>query len=191
MPHSEIHGSKGARPSPRLFAACYVLHRLSVPRHPPDALRRLLQISRRDKPRTRPAQHRHLHIGLAGPGGRRPTTDVGKKPSALHRPPPVLRQRQSRRTSFTMSISPMTENGRQIVASISVINFFFSLRAPGDPRRIGFPSSSILRRRPPGGGERTRTADPLLAKQVLSQLSYTPKTRCRISDTGGCLASVL
>ncbi len=29
-----------------------------------------------------------------------------------------------------------------------------------------------------GGGERDRTDDPLLAKQVLSQLSYTPiKTR--------------
>ena len=38
LPHSEIHGSKGARPSPWLIAACYVLHRLSVPRHPPDAL---------------------------------------------------------------------------------------------------------------------------------------------------------
>ena len=38
LPHSEIHGSKGARPSPRLIAACHVLHRLSEPRHPPDAL---------------------------------------------------------------------------------------------------------------------------------------------------------
>ena len=28
-----------------------------------------------------------------------------------------------------------------------------------------------------GGAERDRTADPLLAKQVLSQLSYTPETR--------------
>jgi hypothetical protein len=27
-----------------------------------------------------------------------------------------------------------------------------------------------------GGGERDRTDDPLLAKQVLSQLSYTPET---------------
>ena len=27
----------------------------------------------------------------------------------------------------------------------------------------------------PGGGERDRTDDPLLAKQVLSQLSYTPR----------------
>jgi hypothetical protein len=38
LPHSDIRGSPGARPSPRLFAACHVLHRLSVPRHPPDAL---------------------------------------------------------------------------------------------------------------------------------------------------------
>jgi hypothetical protein len=38
LPHSEIRGSKSARLSPRLIAACYVLHRLSVPRHPPDAL---------------------------------------------------------------------------------------------------------------------------------------------------------
>ena len=31
-------------------------------------------------------------------------------------------------------------------------------------------------RAPNGGDERVRTADPLLAKQVLSQLSYTPMT---------------
>src|SRR4051794_31654626 len=36
--HSEIPGSTIARISPGLFAACHVLHRLSVPRHPPDAL---------------------------------------------------------------------------------------------------------------------------------------------------------
>ena len=38
MPHSEILGSQPARGSPRLFAACHVLHRLLAPRHPPDAL---------------------------------------------------------------------------------------------------------------------------------------------------------
>jgi hypothetical protein len=38
LPHSEIPGSPIARISPGLFAACYVLPRLSVPRHPPDAL---------------------------------------------------------------------------------------------------------------------------------------------------------
>ena len=38
MPHSDIHGSTPARGSPWLFAACHVLHRLLVPRHPPNAL---------------------------------------------------------------------------------------------------------------------------------------------------------
>jgi hypothetical protein len=38
FPHSDIRGSTIARISPRLFAACHVLHRLSAPRHPPDAL---------------------------------------------------------------------------------------------------------------------------------------------------------
>ena len=38
FPHSDIFGSKLARSSPKLFAACHVLHRLLAPRHPPDAL---------------------------------------------------------------------------------------------------------------------------------------------------------
>ena len=38
FPHSDIHGSKPICGSPWLFAACRVLHRLSVPRHSPCAL---------------------------------------------------------------------------------------------------------------------------------------------------------
>ncbi len=38
LPHSEIPGSKVVCTSPRLIAAYHVLHRLSVPRHPPFAL---------------------------------------------------------------------------------------------------------------------------------------------------------
>src|SRR5215208_7540364 len=38
LPHSDIRGSTIARISPRLFAACRVLHRLLAPRHPPNAL---------------------------------------------------------------------------------------------------------------------------------------------------------
>ena len=38
LPHSDIRGSQGACPSPRLFAACRVLHRLREPRYPPSAL---------------------------------------------------------------------------------------------------------------------------------------------------------
>ena len=38
FPHSDISGSMGICPSPKLFAAYHVLHRLLVPRHPPYAL---------------------------------------------------------------------------------------------------------------------------------------------------------
>src|SRR6201992_1167086 len=42
FPHSEIPGSKLACSSPGLIAACYVLHRLLAPRHPPYALSSLI-----------------------------------------------------------------------------------------------------------------------------------------------------
>ena len=38
FPHSEILGSKGTSPSPRLIAGSHVLHRRLAPRHPPYAL---------------------------------------------------------------------------------------------------------------------------------------------------------
>ena len=46
FPHSEISGSKGARTSPELIAACHVLLRLPTPRHPSEALMRLIVLSR-------------------------------------------------------------------------------------------------------------------------------------------------
>ncbi len=49
LPHSDIHGSKLIRSSPWLFAAYHVLHRLCVPRHPPNALN-LLDLSHRPCP---------------------------------------------------------------------------------------------------------------------------------------------
>ena len=45
FPHSEIPGSKPACGSPRLIAACHVLHRLLVPRHPPYALSSLTNVT--------------------------------------------------------------------------------------------------------------------------------------------------
>ena len=50
LPHSEIPGSTPACGSPRLIAACYVLHRQSKPRHPPYALSSLTntQFTRRN-----------------------------------------------------------------------------------------------------------------------------------------------
>src|SRR5688572_29584744 len=46
FPHSEICGSKGARASPQLIAACHVLLRLPAPRHPSEALMRLIVLSK-------------------------------------------------------------------------------------------------------------------------------------------------
>ena len=51
LPHSEIRGSTGAHASARLIAVCHVLHRLSTPRHPPDALHSLARSS------TKPDRH--------------------------------------------------------------------------------------------------------------------------------------
>ena len=41
-----MFGSQGARASPNLIAACHVLHRLSMPRHPSEALIRLIVLSK-------------------------------------------------------------------------------------------------------------------------------------------------
>ena len=48
FPHSEIPGSMPTCGSPRLIAACHVLHRLLLPRHPPCALSSLtIKLTRR------------------------------------------------------------------------------------------------------------------------------------------------
>jgi hypothetical protein len=44
FPHSEICGSKVAHTSPQLIAACHVLHRLYMPRHPRIALTSRLRV---------------------------------------------------------------------------------------------------------------------------------------------------
>jgi hypothetical protein len=51
FPHSDIPGSKPACGSPRLIAACHVLHRHRLPRHPPCALSSLtIKFTRRTGP---------------------------------------------------------------------------------------------------------------------------------------------
>ena len=46
FPHSDIAGSEVVSTYPTLIAGCHVLHRLSVPRHPPYAFSNLTVISR-------------------------------------------------------------------------------------------------------------------------------------------------
>ena len=76
LPHSEIHGSMPARGSPWLIATCCVLHRLSVPRHPPDAL--------------------HTLVLGAYPKGKSPTYECAtrrRKPTRDQHQPARIRQR--------------------------------------------------------------------------------------------------
>ncbi len=49
LPHSDIRGSRGICPSPRLFAACRVLLRLREPRHPSCALSSFLFFLREER----------------------------------------------------------------------------------------------------------------------------------------------
>ena len=50
FPHSDIPGSKGALASSGLIAECHVLHRLLLPRHPPNALIALDPIQKKTGP---------------------------------------------------------------------------------------------------------------------------------------------
>ena len=50
FPHSEIHGSKPITGSPWLIAGYHVLHRLLLPRHPPNALLALDPIQKETGP---------------------------------------------------------------------------------------------------------------------------------------------
>lgn len=71
FPHSDIRGSTIARISPRLFAACHVLHRLLAPRHPPNALftLRIATATARTQDRTAPNRG-HAPSRMRGRGSR-------------------------------------------------------------------------------------------------------------------------
>src|SRR3954465_4103665 len=64
FPHSEIPGSQLVPPSPRLIATYHVLHRLSAPRHPPNALKAL------DHSHDRCPPPKDLRISSEDPAGR-------------------------------------------------------------------------------------------------------------------------
>ena len=74
LPHSEIHGSRPARGSPWLIATCCVLHRLSVPRHPPDALHTLVL---------------HLRMRHAQEKAHKEPTPARTHPAKMHRHDPT------------------------------------------------------------------------------------------------------
>ena len=71
FPHSEIPGSMPMCGSPRLIAACHVLHRLSMPRHSPCALISLTSSKQSPFRSEHPLGYSSLH-SLASPLPREP-----------------------------------------------------------------------------------------------------------------------
>ena len=161
LPHSEIRGSKGARPSPQLIAACHVLHRLSVPRHPPDALKTLdLSIPSKSTRRGKtPLANRLADLRVA----------LGDAIAS-----PIAKRATLEKTLLgSFGFAPSVQTGAQGSTSVTqtIHNVQQQELVPCGRTRIGkLPVDDGCA----GGGERIRTDDPLLAKQVLSQLSYTP-----------------
>ena len=195
FPHSEIHGSKPARGSPWLIATCCVLRRLSVPRHPPNALKTL------ELP-----QHHVPHSGKTPVRGQqRQMSDDRNIP---HPPSVPAEESSSARNTAKVYSRPGRSNHDRSHSPIlrtrpkkPLHNVKHPRSKPPGPktrgpnlRRRGYPPrQTLLRPANPlssapsaprdgtaqpapatGGGERNRTDDLLLAKQALSQLSYTP-----------------
>ena len=219
LPHSDTLGSKPARGSSRIFAACHVLHRLLVPRHPPDALLLLEQKSTMHR-NNQHSPARQLAppdptVKPHPPSGSRSTQHLLLIPdhcSTSTRGPRPNRtkgtgsDKHSRRTRHGRPTDPLPAVPKHTVPKITEPSC-----APRDapepdshlPKTKAFPARSAEPfpshdnrtqpdhpepggdgDRPPNmgvigitsghGGDRDRTDDPLLAKQVLSQLSYTP-----------------
>ena len=124
LPHSEISGSMRACRSPKHIAACHVLLRLSVPRHPPSTLSNLT-IKCLDLMRSAVARLSTCCAFL------------------FYNPYSIVKERAACAATFSSSLSAS------------------------------------------GGDDRSRTGDPLLAKQVLSQLSYIPLSYISKAPSGG------
>ena len=72
------------------------------------------------------------------------------------------------------SLHDLVKN-RPFIPRYEVQTSFFLIGIAFDAAHLNTSGAS---KAPNGGAERDRTADPLLAKQVLSQLSYSPIVWC-------------
>jgi hypothetical protein len=88
LPHSDIHGSKPIPGSPWLNAGYHVLHRLLLPRHPPNALIALDS--------TRKEQGRTPFVKCSHPSGRKSSSHGGTTPCRVYHRSVVLDLEQFR-----------------------------------------------------------------------------------------------
>ena len=199
FPHSDIRGSTIARISPRLFAACHVLHRLSAPRHPPDALI-MLRTTRptpaparafaRPRPSVRPGASNKQPTNQPIQPINQPTTVQRRRPRA--EPSRATNKRRSTNQTIDRTRARASKHTRARAIHPIPIRLSKNSAMVSEAREAGRrehpparrPAAEAWTRRPGPGGDRIRTDDPLLAKQVLSRLSYAPASPIRITDPG-------
>jgi hypothetical protein len=153
LPHSEICGSKVAHTSPQLIAACHVLHRLCMPRHPPNALTSRLSVHTTNgsapllKDRALAAWS-FVSASISGPHPHQPAAGPEGPDARRSRPDHGIEKTHSQ-----------CQRRRELVPPPRI----------GAEARPEFGSSWKH-----GGASRDRTDDLKLAKLALSQLSYGP-----------------
>jgi hypothetical protein len=184
FPHSEIRGSTIARISPRLIAACHVLHRLLAPRHPPNALVSL---------------EIHQHRPHAGPNRALPA-EMPRHPNHKHKITPLYFQPIP---SSLVKEHPPTRQPRGAPRQAAVLEARKQWRQPESNRRPpackagALPAELCPRskaRRPtlqPNAAPRKALGQgglepptPRLSSVCSNQLSYWPKIRTPASTKG-------
>jgi hypothetical protein len=165
FPHSEILGSKLVRSSPRLIAAYHVLHRLSAPRHPPDALKALDRSHDRcpvmTDSRSCPSPSSTVTIKTGSRSFRTRCLMLAER----------TRVRRSRSDPGTFPLHDVRYPQPPAIASMVRSSLI----------QTTLDRTATLALKPwageGGGAGRDRTDDLMLAKHALSQLSYSPVGR--------------
>ena len=157
LPHSEIRGSMLVCSSPRLIAAYHVLHRPSMPRHPPYALTYLSPaiVHGLDSCRFDALMSRYFVYNgyCASSDDRSHQIRHANFTFAYKRHFPEDKSSLSCRLLRYGTITTSKNGTRALLVGIGLADFQFQSWC---------------------GVTRIRTEDPLLAKQVLYQLSYNP-----------------
>ena len=154
LPDSDISGSTLVSSSPKLFAAIHVLHRLSMPRHPPCALRSLtVSLRHVSCARAQGSMQTHQHL----------------KPTHNYRKFLLLSTTAYSVFKSCESVGPLARD-RTLGSYLRPNRSKARIKRPESGRSIEEACDGSVS----GGAERVRTDDPRLAKPVLSQLSYSP-----------------
>ena len=151
FPHSDIRGSTIARISPRLFAACHVLHRLLVPRHPPNALYCLILVFRHSH-RLRDGRLFHMQRQTCSDQADVASTFEFSSRHDDQSAPRFPGSQTNRRTLFTMSHNGIRQDARddgKTVTRNSTKRSKATKPSASSPGRAPWWRRTGLNRRPP------------------------------------------